>query len=183
MQGCARLLPPAPWHRAWETQLCCLQEGVKAALLPPAFSCPLPGWSGCSENCCFCYPSPCILPSPGFLFDISTLFRAPGSLVPLLFHSHYQLRFFCITDHFLATQIPPQSIHPTWFVCPLPPLGQEPIRGWAGKTRCWCAVMLFAVILHPGGFRGRSARMQPDFLLRDTREAPLAGTGCEKQRG
>lgn len=164
MQGCARLLPPAPWHRARETQLCCLQEGVKTALLPPAFSCPLPGRSGCSENCCFCYPSPCILPSPGFLFHTSTLFRAPGSLVPLLFHNHYQLRFFCITDHFLATRIPPQSIQPTWFVCPLPPLGQEPIRGWAGKTWYWCAVMLFAVILHPGGFRGRSAGMQPDFF-------------------
>ena len=41
---------------------------------------------------------------------------------------------------------------------------------------------IFTVILHTGGFRGYGARMQPDFLLCDTKEAPLAGRGCEKQR-
>lgn len=138
VQGCAHLLPLARRHRARETQLCCLQEDVKATLLPPAFSRPLSGWSACSENCCFVTPHPVFSPSCLPLFHTSSLFRAPHSIVPLLFYHHNKLHFFCIIDHFLATQIPPQSTLPTCLVCPQPSFRQEPIHRWAEETGLVC---------------------------------------------
>lgn len=141
-QGCARLLPPARQHRAWETQVCSLQHDVKATLLPPAF-CPLSGWSGCNENCCFIPSHPVFSPSSLPPFPTASLFRALHPITPFLFYSYNGLHFFCITDYFLATQIPPQSTLSSCLVWPHPSLAQEPIHGWAEET-----VLVFSDYFH-----------------------------------
>lgn len=41
------------------------------------------------------------------IFHTSSLFITLGSIVPLLFYSHYQFHSFCITDHFFCCANPP----------------------------------------------------------------------------